>query len=153
MDGLEYLTESPVNAAVPLARLDGSPLPQDQVYLRNSFPTPAPGEVTGEIKVVLPGQESWRLAPDRLAGMEQVELDMVLECAGNGRSLMRPLVDGLAWGLGGVSPIRVGGVRLAEAIGDLPVLGWIPHRSTLDQMIGSAWDWMRSHPNGYEATG
>ncbi len=31
------------------------------------------------------------------------------------------------------------------------VLGWNPHRSTLDQMIGSAWAWMQAHPNGYEA--
>ena len=30
------------------------------------------------------------------------------------------------------------------------VLGWDPHRSTLDQMIGSAWDWMQAHPSGYE---
>jgi UDP-glucose 4-epimerase len=30
------------------------------------------------------------------------------------------------------------------------VLGWQPNRSTLDQMIGSAWDWMQRHPNGYE---
>lgn len=29
------------------------------------------------------------------------------------------------------------------------VLGWQPTRSTLDQMIGSAWDWMQRHPNGY----
>lgn len=29
------------------------------------------------------------------------------------------------------------------------LLGWNPQRSTLDQMIGSAWDWMESNPNGY----
>jgi UDP-glucose 4-epimerase len=30
------------------------------------------------------------------------------------------------------------------------LLGWNPHRSTLDQMIGSAWEWMQAHPNGYQ---
>ena len=29
------------------------------------------------------------------------------------------------------------------------VLGWDPVHSTLDQMIGSHWDWVREHPNGY----
>lgn len=29
------------------------------------------------------------------------------------------------------------------------ILGWRPHRSTLDEMIGSAWDWVQRNPNGY----
>jgi UDP-glucose 4-epimerase len=28
-------------------------------------------------------------------------------------------------------------------------LGWEPRRSSLGQMIGSAWDWFHRHPNGY----
>lgn len=30
------------------------------------------------------------------------------------------------------------------------LLGWNPTRSTMDEMIGSAWKWMQAHPNGYE---
>jgi UDP-glucose 4-epimerase len=30
------------------------------------------------------------------------------------------------------------------------VLGWTPAKSTLDEMIDSAWDWFLRHPNGYE---
>ena len=29
------------------------------------------------------------------------------------------------------------------------VLGWTPARSTLDEMIGSAWAWRQAHPDGY----
>jgi UDP-glucose 4-epimerase len=29
-------------------------------------------------------------------------------------------------------------------------LGWNPSRSTLEDMIGSAWAWMKAHPHGYE---
>ncbi len=29
------------------------------------------------------------------------------------------------------------------------LLGWTPTRSTLEQMIGSAWDWMQRNPDGY----
>lgn len=30
------------------------------------------------------------------------------------------------------------------------LLDWIPSHSTMDEMIGSAWNWMRRNPNGYE---
>lgn len=29
------------------------------------------------------------------------------------------------------------------------LVGWNPARSTMDQMIGSAWAWMQAHPQGY----
>lgn len=29
------------------------------------------------------------------------------------------------------------------------VLGWVPERSTLDEMISSAWEWRQRHPHGY----
>jgi UDP-glucose-4-epimerase GalE len=29
------------------------------------------------------------------------------------------------------------------------VLGWVPARSTLDEMVGSAWEWRQRHPGGY----
>jgi UDP-glucose 4-epimerase len=30
------------------------------------------------------------------------------------------------------------------------VLGWTPARSSLDEMVGSAWAWRQAHPHGYE---
>jgi DMSO/TMAO reductase YedYZ molybdopterin-dependent catalytic subunit len=120
MNGLDYLTVSPPNAAVPLRDLHGRPLPQHRVYQRNSFPMPAPGEINGEVEVVLPGRRPETLDLPRLAGLEQAVEELVLECAGNGRSLITPAVAGVEWGLGGASPIRVGGVRLIDALGDIP---------------------------------
>jgi UDP-glucose 4-epimerase len=29
------------------------------------------------------------------------------------------------------------------------VLGWLPARPKLDEMVGSAWAWRRAHPAGY----
>ena len=118
MSGLEYITESPPNAAVPLIALDGRPIPQDRAYLRNSFPIPE--DVEGIVEVVLPGIPTRILTSETLAHLDQVELDMVLECAGNGRSLVRPAVSGLEWGLGGASPIRIGGARLNDVLVDVP---------------------------------
>ena len=58
--------------------------------------------------------------------------------------------------LGGEIPHTVGPRRA----GDPPVLvasnaragevlGWSPRRSSLEEMIGSAWAWRRAHPGGY----
>lgn len=45
---------------------------------------------------------------------------MMLECAGNGRALMDPTPEGTPWALGAVSPVRFTGVRLLDAVGELP---------------------------------
>jgi DMSO/TMAO reductase YedYZ molybdopterin-dependent catalytic subunit len=119
MSGLEYLTEAPPNAGVPLQLLDGRPISQDAAYLRNSFPTPDADDLTGEIEVMIPGEPKRRVTTADLASLPRVEVDFVLECAGNGRAYLRPVVDGLAWGFGGVSPILVGGIRLVDLLGDL----------------------------------
>jgi DMSO/TMAO reductase YedYZ molybdopterin-dependent catalytic subunit len=120
MSGLEFLTERPPNAGVPLSRLDGRPVSQERAYLRNSFDAPPAETLTGEIEVAIPGRPTRTVNTDDLIGLGPVEIDFVLECAGNGRSLVRPVVDGLAWGLGGVSPVRVAGVRLIDMLGQLP---------------------------------
>lgn len=41
---------------------------------------------------------------------------------------------------------------IADSTKARELLGWQPTRSTLDEMIGSAWDWMREHPAGYGDT-
>lgn len=50
-----------------------------------------------------------------LLDMEQVEHEMVLQCAGNGRTLYRD-VPGTRWGMGGVGNVRFGGVPLAAVL-------------------------------------
>jgi UDP-glucose 4-epimerase len=46
----------------------------------------------------------------------------------------------------GDPPIMIGDGRRARA-----ELGWAPRYPTLEQMIGSAWDWHQRHPNGYRS--
>jgi UDP-glucose 4-epimerase len=50
-----------------------------------------------------------------------------------------------------VGPRRAGDppVLVASNAKAREVLGWQPRRSTLDEMIGSAWAWRRTHPAGY----
>lgn len=39
---------------------------------------------------------------------------------------------------------------IADSTKARTVLGWNPQHSTLDEMVGSAWDWLQGHPRGYE---
>jgi UDP-glucose-4-epimerase GalE len=39
---------------------------------------------------------------------------------------------------------------IADATRARQILGWTPRRSTLDEMIGSAWRWRKEHPAGYD---
>jgi len=39
---------------------------------------------------------------------------------------------------------------VADSTRALETLGWTPARSTLDEMVGSAWEWFRQHPDGYD---
>ena len=50
-----------------------------------------------------------------------------------------------------VGPRRAGDppVLVASNARARAVLGWEPRRSSLDEMIGSAWAWRRAHPDGY----
>jgi UDP-glucose 4-epimerase len=50
-----------------------------------------------------------------------------------------------------VGPRRAGDPPVLVATNDraAEVLGWTPRRSTLAEMIGSAWTWRRAHPEGY----
>ena len=51
-----------------------------------------------------------------------------------------------------VGPRRAGDppVLVASNARARDTLGWTPRRSTLEEMIGSAWAWRQAHPGGYE---
>jgi UDP-glucose 4-epimerase len=51
-----------------------------------------------------------------------------------------------------VGPRRAGDPPVLVAAPDRAreVLGWLPRRTTLEEMVGSAWAWRQAHPNGYD---
>jgi DMSO/TMAO reductase YedYZ molybdopterin-dependent catalytic subunit len=112
------ITESPPNTGVDLHHLTGAPLSQEQMYVRCNFAVPsAPPE---KFEVVVPGQGTRFLTSNDLETFQLVERDIVLECAGNGRTLMSPVPEGTPWDLDAVSPISVSGYRLTDVLGALP---------------------------------
>ncbi|TQK51859.1 molybdenum-dependent oxidoreductase-like protein [Streptomyces sp. SLBN-118] len=106
----ETVTADPYNAQTPSAALAEPVTPVGAFFVRDHFGVPR----------TAPGQ--WRLrlggavaAPfdvgyDELLAMPRRELDVVLECAGNGRSLMTPRPPGLPWGQRAVGCAHFAGV-------------------------------------------
>jgi UDP-glucose 4-epimerase len=52
-----------------------------------------------------------------------------------------------------MGPRRAGDppILLASADRAHTELGWTPRRGTIEEMIGSAWEWRRANPAGYES--
>ncbi|MGH3651214.1 MAG: molybdopterin-dependent oxidoreductase [Acidimicrobiia bacterium] len=112
------ISDDPPNAGVPVAALTGEPMGQDDMYVRCSFSLPE--SLPTGFEVVVPGGTPRFLTVEELSSYRRVEAELVLECAGNGRSLMSPVPPGVAWVLDGVSIIRARGVRLVDVLGRLP---------------------------------
>lgn len=112
------ITESPPNVGVKTEGLTGESLSQQQMYVRCNFHVPR--AVPNRFELVLPGRNPRQIGIDQFGSLEEVDRDMVLECAGNGRALMDPQPEGVQWELDGASPITVSGVRLSDVLGPLP---------------------------------
>jgi DMSO/TMAO reductase YedYZ molybdopterin-dependent catalytic subunit len=111
------ITAKPPNTGVALEDLNGEPLSQELMFLRCNFPLPsAPPD---GFELLVPGAGRRFVTPQVLQTFERVEREIVLECAGNGRTYMRPVPEGTPWDLDAVSPVTVAGYRLADVIGDL----------------------------------
>ena len=89
-------------------------------------------------------------------GDERTDVPLVCNLGSGGGFSVRQVVEAAEHAVGREVPRSVGPRRP----GDPPVLvasyerarttfGWEPRRSTLEEMIGSAWAWRRAHPGGY----
>ena len=118
MDQLEAITTSPPNLGVRVENLDAArPLRQDEMYVRCNFDLPA--SLPRGFTISMPGQPDRWVGVDQLDDSELVEMTIVLECAGNGRTFMEPVPDGTPWTLGGISPITFSGIAVSDVIGPL----------------------------------
>lgn len=112
------ITERPQNTGVKLEGLTGESLNQQQMFVRNHFPPPL--TPPSGFELVIPGKTSKFITTEQFTPFEQIHRDVVLECAGNGRTLMKPVPPGTPWALDGVSAVTTSGYRLNEVLGPLP---------------------------------
>ncbi|MGI8819556.1 MAG: sulfite oxidase [Chthoniobacterales bacterium] len=116
-------SETPLNLEMTFSSLDQFLTPADQLYVRCHFPIP-------EID-----REAWRLSVEgavaqplnlTLADLQELPahtLTATIECAGNGRSFLRPKVKGVEWDLGAVGNAEWTGVLLRDLLERAGVTG------------------------------
>ncbi len=141
-DTMRVMSEKPLNAETPVARLQSWTTGNGVFFKRNQ------GQIMSEPVDV----ESWRLSVEGLVdkpvelcfedilSLSKVEIAVTLECSGNGRSLLKDKASGNPWTIGGVGNAVWGGVRLADVLKQAGVGAGARHVSFegLDKPLGSA---------------
>ena len=102
--GLVVHRADPLNCETSIpALIGGVVMPNARFYVRNHFDTPALDAATWRLAVSGLVERPLRLSLRDLQNMRSHTLVVTLECAGNGRSMFRPPVEGEPWHLGAVS--------------------------------------------------
>ncbi|HEX4824146.1 MAG TPA: sulfite oxidase [Candidatus Polarisedimenticolaceae bacterium] len=103
----------PENLETPIAWFDRLVIPNDVFFVRSHFGVPRVGAAH---TLRVEGTKPLDLTPADLAAMPQTTVVAVLQCAGNGRSLIEPRVPGVQWGHGAMGQASWTGVRLKEIL-------------------------------------
>lgn len=110
------VTKRPFNAETPLAALAQPQTPLDLVYVRNHFDIPKLDSESWKLEVGGAVAVPLNLSLSDLQEMAAHSVEMVLECAGNGRKMMDPKPPGTPWNLGAVSRVQFRGVPLRRIL-------------------------------------
>ncbi|MGH7427334.1 MAG: sulfite oxidase [Candidatus Methylomirabilaceae bacterium] len=114
--GLVVLGERPLNCETPLPAQVGIITPTARFYIRSHFDVPRLDPATWRLAVGGLVERPLSLSLPALRRLPSRSLIVTLECAGNGRSLMEPAVEGEQWQLGAVSTAEWTGVPLVEVL-------------------------------------
>lgn len=113
-------SDNPFNGEFPPHLLDDNVTPTSRHFVRNNngIPERAIKADLNGWRLIVDGEVHKELAltMDDLLQFPQVTMDVVLECAGNGRSLFVPEVDGTPWQRGAVACSEWTGVRLRDVL-------------------------------------
>ena len=113
-------SEDPFNGELPVHLLDDTVTPTARHFVRNNGGIPERArskDLRGwELRVDGEVHRELSLTFEDLYCLPQVTMQMVLECAGNGRSLFEPQVGGTQWIRGAVGCAEWTGVRLRDVL-------------------------------------
>ncbi|MFE5809820.1 molybdopterin-dependent oxidoreductase [Streptomyces sp. NPDC056491] len=114
----ETVTADPYNAQTPSAALAEPVTPVGAFFVRDHFGVPrtAPGDWRLRIGGAA-AAAPFAIGYEELLTMEHRELDVVVECAGNGRGLMAPRPPGLPWSQQAVGCAHFAGVPFRALAG------------------------------------
>lgn len=115
--GLVVHRAHPLNCETSIPELIGGVvMPNARFYVRNHFQIPKLDQSTWRLKVGGLVERPLTLTLHDLMKMPSQTRFVTLECAGNGRSLLDPRVNGEQWNLGAVSTAEWTGVPLLEVL-------------------------------------
>ena len=115
--GLVVHRAHPLNCETSIpALLGGVVMPNARFYLRNHFPMPDLEAAAFRLAVGGLVERPLSVSLRDLHNMRSQTLVVTLECAGNGRALFQPPIDGEKWNLGAVSTAEWTGVPLLELL-------------------------------------
>jgi DMSO/TMAO reductase YedYZ molybdopterin-dependent catalytic subunit len=115
--GLVVRRDNPLNCESPLEALtEGAAMPTQHFYKRNHFPIPQMDEATYRLAVKGLVERPLNFGLRELRAMPARKVVATLECAGNGRTLFHPAIEGERWDLGAVSTATWDGVSLREVL-------------------------------------
>ena len=113
-------SQNPFNGEFAPHLLNDDVTPTARHFVRNNsdIPERAVRRDLGGWKLVIDGEvhKELALSMDDLERFPQVTMEVVLECAGNGRSLFSPRVSGTPWQRGAVACSEWTGVRLRDVL-------------------------------------
>ena len=113
-------SDQPFNGEFAPYLLNDDVTPTARHFVRNnsSIPERAKSGDLNDWKLTIDGEvhKKLTLSMDDLIRFPQVTMQVVLECAGNGRSLFTPKVDGTPWIRGAVGCSEWTGVRLRDVL-------------------------------------
>src|SRR5437660_2936547 len=108
----KVVTVVPENSETPLEEVRSWVTPNRLFFVRNHFDVPAIDPATWRLKVEgcvqRPADWTW----EELASLPERSVFATVECAGNGRSFLRPHAHGVQWGAGAVGHAEWTGVPL-----------------------------------------
>jgi DMSO/TMAO reductase YedYZ molybdopterin-dependent catalytic subunit len=106
----------PFNAETPLTALAAPFTPTSSFYVRNHFDVPALEAEGFRLRVDGLVGSPLELSLAELRALPRRSVTATLECAGNGRALMRPAPAGTPWRYGAVGTARFTGTPLAGVL-------------------------------------
>ena len=116
-EGLVLHRVNPLNCETAIPKLVGGVvMPNARFYVRNHFATPSLDAADWRLSVGGLVERPLQLSLADLQNMRSQSMVATLECAGNGRSMFDPPVDGEQWHLGAVSTAEWTGVPLREVL-------------------------------------
>jgi len=107
----------PIDAETPLELLGETYItPNDLFFVRHHWNPVFPDAATWALKVDGEVERPLALSLGDLKAMPRASATCVLQCAGNGRALHRPIVPGVQWTYGAAGNARWTGVRVRDVL-------------------------------------